>query len=78
MLLSNEKDLVSAAHPDDETIGMGGTLHKLSLLNSPVRVVFLSDGVGARNKIRESLEDRQLATTNALKILNCPEVYFHD
>ncbi len=78
MLLHNENILVVAAHPDDETLGMGGTIHKLSLLGSRVRVVFLSDGVGAREEIRESVESRHIAATNALKHLNCTEVFFYD
>jgi LmbE family N-acetylglucosaminyl deacetylase len=78
MLLSNEKVLVIAAHPDDETLGMGGTIHKLSLLGSRVRVVFLSDGVSSRDEIRESLDSRRGAAINALKVLNCSDVHFYD
>lgn len=78
MLLKNQEVLVIAAHPDDETLGMGGTIHKLSLLGSRVRVVFLSDGIGSRDKVRESLEDRRAAATNALKLLNCSDVLFYD
>ena len=78
MLLNNEDVLVIAAHPDDEALGMGGTIHKLSLLGSHVRVVFLSDGIGAREMIRESLESRRAAATNALKHLNCFDVHFYD
>ena len=78
MILSNEKVLVIAAHPDDETLGMGGTIHKLSLLGSQVKVVFLSDGIGSRDKIRESLDSRRAAATNALKKLNCSDVLFYD
>jgi LmbE family N-acetylglucosaminyl deacetylase len=78
MLFNNQEVLVIAAHPDDETLGMGGTIHKLSLLGSHVRVVFLSDGIGSRDKIRESLEGRRAAATNALKHLNCSDVLFYD
>jgi LmbE family N-acetylglucosaminyl deacetylase len=78
MLLSNEKVLVIAAHPDDETLGMGGTIHKLSLLGSRVKVLFLSDGVGAREEIRESLESRRTAAVSALSLLNCSDVKFYD
>ncbi|ASY21915.1 GlcNAc-PI de-N-acetylase [Candidatus Planktophila dulcis] len=78
MLFSNEEVLVIAAHPDDETLGMGGTIHKLGLLGSRVRVVFLSDGVNSREDIRESLVSRRTAATKALKILNCSDVYFCD
>lgn len=78
MLLSNEKVLVIAAHPDDETLGMGGTIHKLSLLSSQVRVIFLSDGVGSRDEIRESLDSRRAAAISALRVLNCSDVHFYD
>lgn len=78
MLFSNEVVLVVVAHPDDEVLGMGGTIHKLGLLGSRVRVVFLSEGISAREKIRESLENRRAAATNALKHLNCLDVHFYD
>ena len=78
MLLSNEKVLVIAAHPDDETLGMGGTIHKLSLLGSRVRVIFLSDGVGSRDEIRESVDSRRAAAISALRFLNCSDVHFYD
>lgn len=37
------------AHPDDETIGMGGTLKKLSKKHK-IKVIFLSEGITARRK----------------------------
>jgi len=41
------KILVVSAHPDDETIGMGGTLKKLSGGNE-IKILFLSDGITSR------------------------------
>jgi len=41
--------LVVCAHPDDETIGMGGALKKLSKSHK-IKVVFLSEGITARRK----------------------------
>ncbi len=41
--------LVVCAHPDDETIGMGGTLKKLSKQHN-VSVLFVSEGITARRK----------------------------
>jgi len=41
--------LVVSAHPDDETIGMAGTLKKLSK-NHDINILFLADGITARKK----------------------------
>lgn len=43
------KILVVSAHPDDEIIGMGGTLKKLSV-NNEIDVLFLADGITARKQ----------------------------
>ncbi len=43
------KILIVSAHPDDEIIGMGGTLKKLSKGND-VEVLFLADGITARKQ----------------------------
>ncbi len=43
------KILVVCAHPDDETIGMGGTLKKLSK-DHDVTVLFVAEGITARRK----------------------------
>ena len=40
-----QKILVIAAHPDDETLGCGGTISKFTKENYEARVIFLSDGV---------------------------------
>jgi LmbE family N-acetylglucosaminyl deacetylase len=42
------KILVIVAHPDDEVLGMGGTLKKLSNKNQDIKVVFLATGISAR------------------------------
>ena len=42
------KILVIVAHPDDEILGMGGTLRKLSMEKNNIKVVFLATGISAR------------------------------
>ena len=39
------KILVIAAHPDDEVLGMGGTIKKLSTSGNEIKTIFLSTGI---------------------------------
>ena len=43
------KILILAAHPDDEVLGMGGTIKKLSKYHE-IKVMFLADGISGRRK----------------------------
>lgn len=67
--------LVVAAHPDDETCGMGGTIAKLNKLGNQIYVCILSDGVGARH---EEHERQRKCAQEACKILGVKKVFFHD
>ena len=42
------KILVIAAHPDDEVLGMGGTIKKLVKNNDKIKIVILATGIAAR------------------------------
>lgn len=47
----NKKNiLVLAAHPDDETLGCGATLSRLSKEGHNIELITLTDGVGSRQK----------------------------
>ena len=38
--------LVFAPHPDDETLAVGGLIHRLTKEGVPVRIVFITNGDG--------------------------------
>ncbi len=42
---------IIAAHPDDEVLGMAGTIAKHTSLGDIVNVLFISDGVTGRDEI---------------------------
>ena len=52
-----EKILVICAHPDDETLGLGGTIKLHSLNGSKVYVLNFADGESSRKKFTISRGD---------------------
>ena len=52
--LKNKKILVVVAHPDDELLGLGATMHRLiSQYNCQTRVVILGEGITSRSDSRD-------------------------
>jgi LmbE family N-acetylglucosaminyl deacetylase len=51
--LKNSKILVVAAHPDDEVLGCGGTMAKLSMEGNQVYTLILGEGITARDENRD-------------------------
>lgn len=77
----NKKVLIIAAHPDDETLGCGGTIAKLTKNGSKVHVAFLADGESSREdktNIKKLISERKNISIKALKSLGCKSVSFFD
>ena len=67
--------LVVVAHPDDEVLGAGATIHRLVKLGNRVAVAIMSDHAAARTNISETLVADE---ANAMQILGVERVYHAD
>ena len=52
------KILIVVAHPDDEVLGMGGTIKKLSNQGNELKTIFLSTGILARRPFSTKTGDK--------------------
>lgn len=67
--------LVVVAHPDDETLGAGGTVAKLARIGSEVWVTVVCDGVTARHN---EIERQRECAQRACELLGVSHVVFCD
>jgi N-acetylglucosamine malate deacetylase 1 len=77
--------LVLAAHPDDEVLGCGGAIARLTAEGSVVHVAYLADGVSSRIDLpvdgaglSAALAARRAAARKACEILGASSVFFED
>lgn len=72
--------LIVVAHPDDEVLGCGGTIAKLSEAGATVNVLYVADGESARrNEVADSASIlRRRAAEHACQILGATPVDFLD
>ena len=74
--------LVVAAHPDDEVLGCGGTIKKITKMGIKVNIMFLSDGVSSRKmgqkKFKSEISNRRKACIKACKILGAKKPVFYN
>ncbi len=74
--------LIFSAHPDDEVLGCGGTIAKLSAEGATIHVAFLADGVFSRTGEKAIQQDelsiRRTAAQNACDILGVMSISFCD
>lgn len=67
--------LVVVAHPDDETLGAGATIHKLVENGNKVAVSIMSGKAAARKDLSVSLSEDE---ASAMRILGVSQVYHAD
>lgn len=77
------KVLCIAAHPDDEVLGVGGTLAKHASEGDTVEVMLLSDGEMARHTtltpaVRDRRKERRREARDAADVLGVSGVEIHD
>ena len=72
--------LVIAAHPDDEVLGMGGTVAKLTSEGKEVHLLIVTDGSTSQYKDSEDLEkiinDKKAETLNCANALGIKSVLY--
>lgn len=75
-----KKVLVIAAHPDDEVLGMGGTIAKLVKDGATVDILIVTDGSSSQyrdsNHLDEIIEAKKKETRNCADILGVRDIYY--
>lgn len=75
-----KKILVIVAHPDDEVLGMGGTIARLTSEGKEVNVLIVTDGSSAQYREKYNLNDIIIAkkeeTRECNNILGVKKVYY--
>lgn len=75
-----KKVLVIAAHPDDEVLGMGGTVAKLSSAGIECYLLIVTDGSSSQYRdlenLTEIIEAKKKETKNCADMLGFKEVFY--
>ena len=85
MILNNKKIMIVVAHPDDELLGLGATMHKLIEENNiKTHVVILGEGITSRSdqrdteKWKEQLNKHRANIHSAQKAIGYHSVSIYD
>ena len=75
-----DKVLVIAAHPDDEVLGVGGTIVKYTSKGIDVSLLIVTDGSTSQYRdapnLREIIEEKKLETRKAADILGIKNIFY--
>ena len=74
----SKKVLVLAAHPDDETLGCGATIHRLSNEGHEIQLLTFTDGEGARGVTDKNRNTKLDDVSNILGIQKHSSANFPD
>ena len=64
------KILVIVAHPDDEVLGMGGTIKKLTRNKNQVKIVIMATGIAARRSTNLKNSSGYNVTKNVQQVMD--------
>ena len=67
--------LVIAAHPDDEVLGVGGTIARYAQLGANIHVALMSEGITARYG-KEMISQHKQSALNASRKLGVKKIFF--
>jgi len=72
--LKNKKIMVVVAHPDDEILGIGGTINLLAKLGAKIKVVILGEGITSRSIERDVNKNKKKLTTHKSNIKDAKKI----
>jgi LmbE family N-acetylglucosaminyl deacetylase len=85
LMFKNKRIMLVVAHPDDELLGLGASMHKLiRQFNCKIKVVILGEGITSRSDARDvkkwkkELEVHKKNIKNAAKAIGYHEVKTYD
>jgi LmbE family N-acetylglucosaminyl deacetylase len=82
--MEDKKILIVAAHPDDEILGCGGTIARLSQEGSSICAVILGEGITSREadsnkkQQKDAIEHLRSQTQKAATLIGIEDVVFFD
>ena len=68
-MFTNKRIMVVAAHPDDELLGLGATMHKLVKTQGvQTRVIIMGEGITSRSDTRDTEQWKEVLELSLIHI----------